>query len=61
MGKEVVRRRCFFVESKAFEIKEVGDGKKAMVIITKKRWGRMSWIRFGEEGAKFLLKSVELL
>ena len=33
-------------------------GKKARVLITERRWGRMSWIRFGEEGAKILLKSV---
>ena len=61
MGKDVVRGRCFSVESKAFEIEEVGDGKKVMVIITERRWGRMSWIRFGEEGAKILLKSAKLL
>ena len=61
MGKDVVRRRCFSVESKAFEIEEVGVGKKAMVIITERRWGRMSWIRFGEEGAKILLKSMDSL
>ena len=29
-----------------------------MVLITERRWGRMSWIRFGEEGARTLLKSV---
>ena len=28
-------------------------GKKVMVFITERRWGRMSWIHFGEEGAKF--------
>ena len=58
---DLPRRRCFSVESKAFEIEEVGDGKKVMVVITERRWGRMSWIRFGEEGAKILLKCVELL
>ena len=52
------RRRCFSVDSKSFEIEEVGVGKKARVLITERQWGRMSWIRFGEEGAKILLKSV---
>ena len=51
-------RRCFSVDSKAFEVEEVGVGKKAKVFITERRWGRMSWIRFGEEGARILLKSV---
>ena len=60
-GVDVVGRRCFSVESKSFEIEEVGVGKKAMVIIKERRWGRMSWICFGEEGAKILLKSVESL
>ena len=59
MSWSLRRRRCFSVESKSFEIEEVGAGKKTMVIITERRWGRMSWIRFGEEGAKILLKSVE--
>ena len=58
---DVVGRSCFFVESKSFEIEEVGVVKKAMVIITERRWGRMSWIRFGEEGENILLKSVESL
>ena len=58
---DLPRRRCFSVESKDFEIEEVGDGKKVMVVITERRRGKMSWIRFGEEGAKILLKRVELL
>ena len=58
---DLPRRRCFSVESKDFEIEKVGDGKKVMVVITERRQGKMSWIRFGEEGAKFLLKCVELL
>ena len=33
-------------------------GKQARVFITERRWGRMSWIHFGKEGAKILLKSV---
>ena len=39
-------------------IEEVGDGSKTKVIITERRWGRMTWIRFGVEGAKTFLKSV---
>ena len=42
-------------------IEEVGDGRKAKVIITERRWGRMKWIRFGVDGAKTLLKSVVAL
>ena len=51
--------RCFSIDSKSFEIEEVGVGKKAKVLITERRWGRMSWIHFGEEGARILLKSME--
>ena len=54
----LMRRRWFSVESKSVKIEEVGDGSKTKVIITERRWGRMSWIRFGEEGARTLLKSV---
>ena len=58
---DLLRRRCFSVESKAFVIEEVGVGKKLKVVITERRWGRMSWISFGKEGAKILLKFVESL
>ena len=51
-------RRWFSVNSKSFEIKEVGEGNKAQVLTTERRRGRSSWIRFGEEGARTLLKSV---
>ena len=51
-------RRWFAVDSKCFKIKEVGEGSKAQVLITERRRGRSSWIRFGEEGARTLLKSV---
>ena len=54
----VRRWRCFSVKSKSFEIEETGVGKQARVIISERRWGRMSWIYFGKEGAKMLLKSV---
>ena len=52
------RRRCFSVDSKSFKIEEAGFGKKVRIFITERRWGRMSWIRFGVEGARTLLKSV---
>ena len=42
-------------------IEEVGDGSKTKVVITERRWGRRSWIRFGVEGAKTFLKSVVAL
>ena len=58
--KDLPRRRCFAVESKAFEIEKAGDGKKVMVVITERRWRRLSWIRFREEGVKSLLNCVEL-
>ena len=51
-------RRWFSVNSKSFEIEEVGEGNKAKVLITERRRGRNSWIRFGEEGTRTLLKSV---
>ena len=51
-------RRWFSVDFKSFEIQEAREGSKAKVLITKRRRGRSSWIRFGEEGARTLLKSV---
>ena len=52
------RRRWFAVDSKSFMIEEVGEGSKTKVVITEWRWGRMSWIRFGVEGARTFLKSM---
>ena len=51
-------RRWFSVDSKSFEIEEAGVGSKGKVLITERRRGRSSWIHFGEEGARTLLKSV---
>ena len=39
-------------------IEEVGEGSKTKVVITERRWGRTSWIRFGVEGARTFLKSM---
>ena len=59
MMGEWQRRRWFSVESKSFEIKVEGEGKKEQVIITERRKGRSSWIRFREEGVRSLIKGVE--
>ena len=53
------KRRWFSVDYKSFELKEVGEGRKAQVFITERRRGRSSWIRFGKEGVKILTKGVE--
>ena len=37
----------------------MGEGRKAQVFITERRRGRSSWIRFGKEGVKILIKGVE--
>ena len=52
------KRRWFSVDYKSFELKEVGEGRKAQVFITERRRGRSSWIRFGK-GVKILTKGVE--
>ena len=52
-------RRWFFVNSKSFEFSVEGEGRKLKVIIIERSRGRVSWIRFGEEGLKTLLKRVE--
>ena len=54
-------RRWFSVDSKSFEFKVEGEGRKAQVIITERRRGRSSWIRFREEGVRILLKGVSPL
>ena len=51
-------QRWFSVDSKSFEIEDAGEGNKAKVFITERQRGRSSWIVFGEEGARTLLKSV---
>ena len=55
----LLRRRWFSVDSKSFELKVEGEGRKFQVFITERRRGRSFWIRFGEEGARILLKGVE--
>ena len=53
--------RWFSVDYKSFEFMVEGVGRKTQVIITKRRRGQISWIRFSEEGARILLKGVETL
>ena len=55
----VLGRRWFSVDYKSFELKEEGEGRKTQVIITERRGGRSSWIRFGKEGTNILFKGVE--
>ena len=55
----VFGRRWFSVDYKSFELKEEGEGKKVQVIITERRGGQSSWIRFGKEGTKILSRGVE--
>ena len=49
----------FAVDSKSFEFTAAGEGKKIKIFITEKSRDLVSWIRFGEEGLKNLLKGVE--
>ena len=59
MSTPSLGRRWFSVDSKSFEIKVEGEGRKEQVIITERRWGRRSWIRFREGVVRILLKGVE--
>ena len=49
----------FAVESKSFEIRTEGKGKKAKWFITERSRGVVSWIQFGIEGMVKLLMGVE--
>ena len=49
----------FAVESKTFEFKMEGIGKKAKCFITERGRGMVSWIRFGVEGMTKLLSGVD--
>ena len=55
----VFGRRWFSIDYKYFELKEKREGRKVQDIITERRGGRSSWIRFGKEGTKILSKGVE--
>ena len=60
-GTPVLGHHRFSIDSKSFEIKTVGVGRKVKVVITERQRGWSSWIRFGEEGARILLKGFESL
>ena len=49
----------FAVESKSFEFRMEGFGKKAKCFITERSRGIVSWIWFGVEGMNNLLSGVE--
>ena len=51
----------FAVEAKSFEITMDGEGKKTKYVITERSRGKVSWIRFGEEGLFNLMKNGSLL
>ena len=52
-------RRWFSFDSKSFKFMVEGEGRKSQVFIIERRRGRISWICFGEERARILLKEVE--
>ena len=49
----------FAVEAKSFEITAEGEGKKTKYVITERSRGKVSWIRFGEEGLFNFMKNVD--
>ena len=57
LGKGI--RRWFSVDSKSFEFLVEGEGKKLKAIIIERSRGCVSWIRFGKEGLKSVLKGVD--
>ena len=59
MREEERNGNWFAVESKSFEIRTEGKGKKAKWFITERSRGIVSWIRFGIEGMVKLLMGVE--
>ena len=52
-------QRWFAIDSKSFKFSSEEDGRKKNVFIIERSMGRVSWIRFGEESLKILLKGVE--
>ena len=49
----------FAVEAKSFEITVDGEVKKTKYVITERSRGKVSWIRFGEEGLSNLRRNVD--
>ena len=58
MREEERNGNWFAVESKSFELKMEGIGRKAKYSITERSRGIVSWIRFGVEGMNKLLLGV---
>lgn len=56
---EVEHRRWFLVDAKSFTIVVEGSGSLTRFIVTERRKGLVSWIRFWKEGMKNLLRGVE--
>ena len=51
-------RRWFSVDSKSCEISVEGEGRTLKGFITEKRKGLVSWIHFGEEDLRNVLKGL---
>ena len=51
--------KWFSVDAKSSKISVEGEGRKLKVVITKRCKGLVSWIWFGEEGLKNLLKGID--
>ena len=60
MREDNRNKNWFVVESKSFEISTEGEGRKVKIFITERSKGLSSWIQFGEEGMRNLLKGVEV-
>ena len=53
-------KKWFFVNSKSFEVLLEGERRQSRVFIIERSRGFVSWIRFGEEGVRNLLKGIEI-
>ena len=51
--------KWFSIDAKSFKISMEGEGRKLKVIITERYRGLVSWIRFGKDGLKNLLKGID--
>ena len=58
-GTGEMNANWFAVEAKSFEITVEGEGKKTKYVITERSRGKVSWIRFGEEGLFNLMRNVD--
>ena len=60
VGEMREARKWFLVDSKSFEISVEGEERSLKGFIIERRKGVVSWVRFGEEGLRNLLKGVDL-